>query len=136
VPVAGGGSAPPILPIDIAIFVTLTEVAPHAVVPTRAGFVLCIVGMLFLLLLVRDLSSVPGAICGLFLMGVGLRLTIPSSVNGLHSALPEKGQGAISGVSRSVSNLGSALGTAFLAQFWWQGQPRTTRHAPVRSSRR
>ena len=37
---------------------------------------------------------------------------LTSSVNVVQSAFPEKDQGEISGVSRSVSNLGSSLGTA------------------------
>jgi nitrate/nitrite transporter NarK len=37
---------------------------------------------------------------------------LTSSVNVVQSAFPEKDQGDISGVSRSVSNLGSSLGVA------------------------
>jgi nitrate/nitrite transporter NarK len=37
---------------------------------------------------------------------------LTSSVNVVQSAFPEKDQGEISGLSRSVSNLGSSLGTA------------------------
>ena len=49
---------------------------------------------------------------GLFLMGLGVGVMLTASVNVVQSALPEQDQGDISGVSRSVSNLGSSLGTA------------------------
>ena len=39
---------------------------------------------------------------------------LTSSVNVVQSAFPEGDQGEISGLSRSVSNLGSSLGTAFV----------------------
>ena len=35
-----------------------------------------------------------------------------ASVNVVQSSVPESDQGALSGLSRSVSNLGSSLGTA------------------------
>jgi hypothetical protein len=37
-----------------------------------------------------------------------------SSVNVIQSSFPDKDQGDISGLSRSVSNLGSSLGTALV----------------------
>jgi hypothetical protein len=43
-------------------------------------------------------------------LGVGVMLT--PSVNVVQSAFPEELQGEISGLSRSVSNLGSSLGAA------------------------
>src|SRR5207248_7968031 len=49
---------------------------------------------------------------GLFLIGVGLGVMLTPSVNVVQSAFPENLQGEISGLSRSVSNLGSSLGTA------------------------
>jgi nitrate/nitrite transporter NarK len=39
---------------------------------------------------------------------------LTASVNVVQSAFPEKDQGEISGLSRSVSNLGSSLGTALV----------------------
>jgi MFS family permease len=45
-------------------------------------------------------------------MGVGVGSMLTSSVNVVQSSFPEKDQGEISGLSRSVSNLGSSLGTA------------------------
>ena len=49
---------------------------------------------------------------GLLLIGVGVGVMLTSSVNVVQSAFPERDQGDISGLSRSVSNLGSSLGTA------------------------
>ena len=45
-------------------------------------------------------------------MGVGVGIMLTASVNLVQSAWPESVQGDISGVSRSVSNLGSSLGVA------------------------
>jgi MFS family permease len=49
---------------------------------------------------------------GLLLIGLGLGAMLTPSVNVVQSAFPEHQQGEISGLSRSVSNLGSSLGTA------------------------
>jgi MFS family permease len=51
---------------------------------------------------------------GLFLMGLGVGVMLTSSVNIVQSSFPEQDQGEISGLSRSVSNLGSSLGTALV----------------------
>jgi len=48
----------------------------------------------------------------LLLMGLGIGAMLTSSVNVVQSAFPERDQGDISGLSRSVSNLGSSLGVA------------------------
>jgi MFS family permease len=45
-------------------------------------------------------------------MGLGVGTMLTSSVNVVQSSFPDKDQGEISGLSRSVSNLGSSLGTA------------------------
>jgi MFS family permease len=78
----------------------------------RAGFVVTVVGVLLLLLLVRETSNVFTFAPGLFLVGVGVGVMLTSSVNVVQSAFPEEDQGEISGLSRSVSNLGSSLGVA------------------------
>ena len=39
---------------------------------------------------------------------------LTSSVNVVQSSFPDQDQGAISGLSRSISNLGSSLGTALV----------------------
>jgi predicted MFS family arabinose efflux permease len=53
---------------------------------------------------------VPGELA--FGLGAGVMLT--SSVNVVQSSFPDADQGDISGLSRSVSNLGSSLGTALV----------------------
>ena len=57
-------------------------------------------------------SSVWAFVPGLFLIGVGLGAMLTPSVNLVQSSFVETQQGEISGLSRSVSNLGSSLGTA------------------------
>jgi MFS family permease len=77
-----------------------------------AGFVTTIAGILVLLALA---SGSPGAWAfapGLLLIGLGVGVMLTPSVNIVQSAFPEDLQGEISGLSRSVSNLGSSLGTA------------------------
>ncbi len=77
-----------------------------------AGFVLTIVGMILLLLLGGLTSSILASIPGFLLIGLGVGTMLTSSVNVVQSSFPDKDQGEISGLSRSVSNLGSSLGTA------------------------
>jgi MFS family permease len=79
-----------------------------------AGFLITAVGMLLLLLLVRAHAGVWRWIPGLLLFGVGIGTMLTSSVNVVQSSFPESDQGEISGLSRSVSNLGSSLGTALV----------------------
>jgi len=78
----------------------------------RWGFLLTMAGMALLLLLVRVTSGVWTFIPGLFIAGAGIGIMLTSSVNIVQSSFAEKEQGEISGLSRSVSNLGSSLGTA------------------------
>jgi predicted MFS family arabinose efflux permease len=78
-----------------------------------AGFILTGAGIGLLLGLVGAVSSTDWAFApGLLLIGLGLGLMLTPSVNVVQSAFPEKQQGEISGLSRSVSNLGSSFGTA------------------------
>ena len=77
-----------------------------------AGFILTIAGIVVLLLIVSG-SPTPWAFApGLLLIGLGLGVMLTPSVNVVQSSFPESEQGEISGLSRSVSNLGSSLGTA------------------------
>jgi MFS family permease len=76
-----------------------------------AGFVITIAGVV-LLLLVRSTPSVWAAVPGLFVIGFGLGGMLTPAVNVVQSSFGENLQGEISGLSRSVSNLGSALGGA------------------------
>jgi MFS family permease len=78
----------------------------------RAGFVITVVGILCLLLLVRTWSGAWPFLPGLLLIGLGIGVMLTPSVNVVQSSFPEEQQGEISGLSRSVSNLGSSLGTA------------------------
>jgi MFS family permease len=77
-----------------------------------AGFVITTVGMALLPILVRAHSSFWTWVPGLLLIGIGVGTMLTSSVNVVQSSFPDSDQGEISGVSRSVSNLGSSLGTA------------------------
>jgi Na+/melibiose symporter-like transporter len=77
-----------------------------------SGFVITIVGIVVLLVLVKGHPGVWYFAPGLFLIGTGLGLMLTPSVNVVQSSFPEVQQGEISGLSRSVSNLGSCLGTA------------------------
>jgi MFS family permease len=77
------------------------------------GFVVTAAGIGLLLGLVGVSSSSAWALApGLFLIGFGLGGMLTPSVNVVQSAFPEAKQGEISGLSRSVSNLGSSFGTA------------------------
>ena len=77
-----------------------------------AGFVATLVGMGMLVLLVRKDASILRFVPGLLAVGIGVGIMLTASVNVVQSSWPEDQQGDISGVSRSVSNLGSSLGTA------------------------
>ena len=79
-----------------------------------AGFLATAVGMILLLTLVRAHAGVWRWIPGLLLFGAGVGVMLTSSVNVVQSSFPDKDQGEISGLSRSVSNLGSSLGTALV----------------------
>lgn len=78
----------------------------------RWGFVVTMLGMLLLLLLVRADSGIWTFVPGTLAIGLGVGVMLTSSVNVVQSSFTEKDQGEISGLSRSVSNLGSSLGTA------------------------
>jgi MFS family permease len=77
-----------------------------------AGFVLTAAGIGVLLGLVGLSSRVVAFGPGLLLIGLGLGTMLTPSVNVVQSSFPESEQGEISGLSRSVSNLGSSFGTA------------------------
>jgi MFS family permease len=77
-----------------------------------AGFVVSLAGIVLLIGVVavstRNIAFAPG----LLLIGLGLGGMLTPSVNVVQSSFPENLQGEISGLSRSVSNLGSSFGTA------------------------
>src|SRR3954449_6805261 len=78
----------------------------------RFGFFVTALGLGLLLAMGGTNPSVWSYLPGLFLMGIGVGIMLTASVNLVQSAWPENVQGDISGVSRSVSNLGSSLGVA------------------------
>jgi Na+/melibiose symporter-like transporter len=80
----------------------------------RGGFVTWIAGMALVLLFGRTTESVVGLLPGLLIMGIGVGVMLTASANVVQSAFPDEQQGEISGLSRSMSNLGSSLGTAIV----------------------
>jgi MFS family permease len=78
----------------------------------EVGFLTTAAGIGLLLALVGASSRVVAFCPGLLVIGLGLGVMLTPSVNLVQSAFPEERQGEISGLSRSVSNLGSSFGTA------------------------
>lgn len=76
------------------------------------GFVVTIAGVVILIAMVGTSADAWAFAPGLLLIGLGLGVMLTPSVNVVQSSFPEERQGEISGLSRSVSNLGSSLGTA------------------------
>jgi MFS family permease len=76
------------------------------------GFAMTAAGMVLLVPLVTSFSSNLAFVPGLLLLGLGVGTMLTPSVNVVQSSFPEELQGEISGLSRSVSNLGSSFGTA------------------------
>ena len=77
-----------------------------------AGFVVTIAGIGLLVGCVHISERVIAFGPGLLLIGLGLGVMLTPSVNVVQSSFPENLQGEISGLSRSISNLGSSFGTA------------------------
>jgi MFS family permease len=77
-----------------------------------AGFMITLAGIGVLLAMVIGSPSVWAFAPGLLLIGLGLGLMLTPSINVVQSSFGEELQGEISGLSRSVSNLGSSLGAA------------------------
>ncbi|MFD7609566.1 MFS transporter [Streptomyces sp. NPDC059828] len=76
------------------------------------GFIVTIAGIALLVALAGSTSNPWALAPGLALIGLGLGVMLTPSVNVVQSSFTEEQQGEISGLSRSVSNLGSSLGTA------------------------
>ena len=76
------------------------------------GFIVTLAGIGLLLGLVHASSNILVFLPGLLVIGLGLGVMLTPSVNVVQSSFPEELQGDISGLSRSISNLGSSLGTA------------------------
>jgi MFS family permease len=77
-----------------------------------AGFVGTLTGIGLLIGLVYASSSIVALVPGLLVIGLGLGVMLTPSVTVVQSSFPEEQRGEISGLSRSVSNLGSSFGTA------------------------
>ncbi|MEU8816599.1 MFS transporter [Actinoplanes sp. NPDC048796] len=77
-----------------------------------AGFVIAVLGIAILVPMVSTIDGAWAFVPGLFVSGFGLGAMLTPSVNVVQSAFGEELQGEISGLSRSVSNLGSSLGGA------------------------
>ena len=99
-----------------AFWSVLRSVASREEFPQRrlivTGFLITLAGIALLLGFVHASSRVVAFAPGLLLIGLGLGAMLTPSVNVVQSSFPEALQGEISGLSRSVSNLGSTLGTA------------------------
>jgi MFS family permease len=80
----------------------------------RGGFILVIIGIALLLAFGRVDSPVAYFLPGFFVIGLGFGIMLTSSVVVVQSQFPDKDQGEISGLSRSVSNLGSSFGVSIV----------------------
>ena len=76
------------------------------------GFLAAVVGLVVMIPFVDTSQRAIAFLLGLFLFGLGVGVMLTPSVNVVQSSFPEERQGEISGLSRSVSNLGSSFGTA------------------------
>jgi len=99
------------LPADLEHY---TDPMPQSLVLTAIviGFATTIAGIAVLLALAGRSVNPWGFAPGLLLIGVGLGTMLTPSVDIVQSAFSDSLQGEISGLSRSISNLGSCLGTA------------------------
>jgi MFS family permease len=77
-----------------------------------AGFVVTVAGVALLLAMVSGNPSAWAFAPGLLLIGLGVGAMLTPSINIVQGAFSDEQQGEISGLSRSVSNLGSSFGTA------------------------
>lgn len=77
-----------------------------------AGYAVTVCGIGVLLAMAHGSPKAWVFTPGLLLIGLGLGVMLTPSVNVVQSSFPEGLQGEISGLSRSVSNLGSSVGTA------------------------
>ncbi len=94
-----------------------------------AGFVVSIAGIAVLLAFVSSTVNGWAFAPGLLLIGLGLGAMLTPSVNVVQSSFGEELQGEISGLSRSVSNLGSSLGAAVAGTILIAGITKTPERA-------
>jgi MFS family permease len=76
------------------------------------GFLAAVVGLVVMIPFVDSSQRAVAFLVGLFVFGLAVGVMLTPSVNVVQSSFPEEQQGEISGLSRSVSNLGSSFGTA------------------------
>jgi len=89
------------------------------------GFVVTIVGIVVFLVLIGISKDIWAFVPGLFLIGLGVGCMLTPSVNVVQSSFGEDLQGEISGLSRSVSNLGSSMGAAIAGTILVAGLTKT-----------
>ncbi|MFJ8962278.1 MFS transporter [Lentzea sp. NPDC102401] len=89
------------------------------------GFAVTVAGIALFLALLALSSQAWTFLPGLFLIGLGIGAMLTPSVNVVQSSFPDALQGEISGLSRSVSNLGSSLGAAIAGTILVAGITRT-----------
>lgn len=89
------------------------------------GFVVTIAGILVFLVMIGLSQRIVAFVPGLFLIGLGVGCMLTPSVNVVQSSFGEELQGEISGLSRSVSNLGSSMGTAIAGTILVAGLTKT-----------
>jgi MFS family permease len=94
-----------------------------------AGFAVTIVGIVVFLVMIGISKSVWAFAPGLFLIGLGIGGMLTPSVNIVQSSFGEELQGEISGLSRSVSNLGSSMGAAIAGTILVAGLTKTPERA-------
>jgi MFS family permease len=80
----------------------------------RSGFVLVIIGIVLSFALGSVNNPNTYFLPAFFVIGLGFGIMLTSSVTVVQSEFPDKDQGEISGLSRSISNLGSSFGVSIV----------------------
>ncbi len=106
-----------ILPMTIAIIIVATRVskltqivAPKLIV--QIGMLVIVAGILLIALELKASAQQWAFLPGMIVTGIGIGLVNAPLMNITQGAVPAKEQSEISGLSRAMSNLGGAFGTA------------------------
>jgi len=106
-----------ILPMTIAIIVVATRVskltqivAPKLIV--QIGMLVIVAGILLIAMELKATAQPWAFLPGMIVTGIGIGLVNAPLMNITQGAVPAKEQSEISGLSRAMSNLGGAFGTA------------------------
>jgi len=106
-----------ILPMTIMIIIVATRVskltqiiAPKLIV--QIGMLVLVGGVLLIALELKATAQQWEFLPGMIVAGIGIGLVNAPLMNITQGAVPAKGQSEISGLSRAMSNLGGAFGTA------------------------